>query len=88
MKIKRPTPSEAGLLMIVGFAAYFFGLHFSQTLPSATAFTQQGCSHVLPAAFALSQQDCLASSAYVAVDATSAKTPARMSLVMFIGREN
>lgn len=35
----------------------FFGLHFSQTLPSALAFTQHLCSHSLPAAFALSQQD-------------------------------
>ena len=72
--------------MITSFSAYFAGLHFVQTLPSATAFTQQGCSQALPAAFAVSQQVFL-SSAYVAVDATSAKTPARMSLVMFIDRK-
>lgn len=59
----------------------FLGLHFSQTLPAAFAFTQQGCSQSLPAAFALSQQD----SAYVAEEASTAKTPARMILVMFIG---
>jgi hypothetical protein len=35
----------------------FFGLHFSQVLPSFAAFWQHLCSHSLPAAFALSQQD-------------------------------
>ena len=35
----------------------FFGLHFSQTLPSALALTQHLCSQSLPAALALSQQD-------------------------------
>ena len=39
------------------FFSSFFGLHFSQVLPSLAALTQQACSQVLPAAFALSQQD-------------------------------
>ena len=43
-------PGEAYL------AFSFLGLHFSQTLPSALAFTQHLCSQSLPAAFAFSQQ--------------------------------
>ena len=63
---------------------YFFsfgGLHFSQTLLSFLAATQQGWEQSLPAAFALSQQV----SAYVAVTEKRAMTPASMSFVMFIG---
>jgi hypothetical protein len=39
------------------FFSSFFGLHFSQTLPSFLAFLQHSCEQSLPAALALSQQD-------------------------------
>ena len=52
-------------------------LHFSHTLPSLAAFTQQGCSHSLPAFLALSQQPPGLISA-ANVEAAMAKATARM----------
>src|SRR5258706_585307 len=38
------------------YLSSFFGLHFSQVLPSFLASTQHLCLHSLPSAFAFSQQ--------------------------------
>src|SRR5216117_1543140 len=61
----RPSLSLADSREADYFFSSFFGLHFSQTLPSFLAFTQHLCSHSLPAAFAFSQQ-------------VSARTPAML----------
>lgn len=65
----------------VYFSSFLGGLHFSHTLPSFTALTQQGCAQSLPAALAFSQQ--VSAKAGVARTA-NAKAAAMTSLVMFI----
>jgi hypothetical protein len=65
------------------YFASFFGLHFSQVLPSLAAFTQHLCSQVLPAAFAFSQQDSARATLTEAIKARAQAT-ATNDLIAFI----
>ena len=65
------------------YLASFFGLHFSQLLPSFAAFTQHLCSQVLPADFAFSQQDSAWATLAAAMKAR-AQTTATNDLIAFI----
>jgi hypothetical protein len=64
------------------FFSSFFGLHFSQVLPSFLAFTQQAWAQSLPAALALSQQDSALAKEMLPRRTTAAKI-ALMDFILF-----